>query len=624
MKYFVVTFGCQMNVSDSEKIAAFFENKGYKTCKKLEQADLVIINMCSVRQSAVDRVYGLESKLKNKATILTGCILKRDKRKLSKIFNNIIDIKNLIKAEPVYSSKSSASIPIMTGCNNFCSYCVVPYTRGKEISRPSKEIIAEVKKLVNKGYKEIWLLGQNVNSYKDIPFFQLLKKINKIPGEFSIKFTSSHPKDLSDDLIKTMKECKKVAKYLNLPVQSGDDKILKKMNRPYTVKQYKVLVKKIRKEIPNIVLSTDVIVGFPGETKKQFENTKKLFEEVMFDMAYINKYSPRAGTSAFKLKDNVSPKEKKRREKVLEKLIKSKPKLVVILGPTASGKTDLSIKLAKKFKGEVVSADSRQVYKGMDIGSGKITKKEMQGIPHYLLDVASPKRKFTVTQYRKLALKAIKDIQKRNKLPFLVGGTAFYIQAVIDGITIPEIKPDWKLRKQLEKKTAQELFKMLKKLDPNRAKTIEKHNPRRLIRALEIVIKTKKPVPKTEYNPINSEVLIIGIKRDDLKDLIKKRLLKRLPHSRTSSLRGKKNMINEVRDLKKSGLSWKRLEEFGLEYRFISRYLQKKITYNEMIEKIQKESERFAKKQMTWFKKDKRINWIENYKEAEKLLEQFL
>lgn len=322
MKYHLITFGCQMNKSDSEKIAGFFESKGYRPCQKLEQADLVIVNMCSVRQSAVDRVYGLEPKLKNKATILTGCILKKDKRKLSKIFNNIIDIKELIKAEPVYSSKTTAFIPIMTGCNNFCSYCVVPYTRGREISRPSKEIIAEVKTLAKKGYKEIWLLGQNVNSYNNFP--QLLKKLNKIPGDFLIKFTSSHPKDLSAELIKTMKECKKIAKYLNLPVQSGDDEILKKMNRPYTAKQYKDLVKKIRKQIPNIFLSTDVIVGFPGETKKQFENTRKLFEELQFDMAYINKYSPRAGTAAFRLKDNVSPKEKKRREKVLEKIIGNK------------------------------------------------------------------------------------------------------------------------------------------------------------------------------------------------------------------------------------------------------------------------------------------------------------
>lgn len=302
-------------------------------------------------------------------------------------------------------------------------------------------------------------------------------------------------------------------------------------------------------------------------------------------------------------------------------------KLIVILGPTASGKTDLSIKLAKKFSArggpalgwngvEVISADSRQVYKGMNIGTGKITKKEMQGIPHYLLDIASPKRKFTVVQYQKLALKAIKKIYKKKKIPFLVGGTGFYIQAVVDGIIIPKVKPDWKLRKKLEKKSIQELFKMLKKLDKRRAKSIESKNKRRLIRALEIVIKTKKPVPLLKKKPFQFEVLIIGIKKspDELRELIRKRLLKRL----------KIGMIAEIKRLKKSGLSWKRLEEFGLEYKYIAQYLQKKITYDEMVEKIQKESEHFAKRQMTWFKRDHRIHWIKTHPQAEKLSKKFL
>jgi len=293
-----------------------------------------------------------------------------------------------------------------------------------------------------------------------------------------------------------------------------------------------------------------------------------------------------------------------------------KNKLIAILGPTASGKTDLSIKLAKKFNGEVISADSRQVYKGMDIGSGKVTKKEMKSVPHYLLDVASPKRKFTVVQYQRLAMKAIDKIHKKIKIPFLVGGTGFYIQAVVDGIIIPEVKPDWKLRKKLEKKNIEELFKMLKKLDPRRAKSIEKKNKRRLIRALEIVIKTKKPVPLLKKKPLQFEALIIGIKKspEELKELIRKRLLKRL----------KGGMIAEVKKLKKSGLSWKRLEEFGLEYRFLAQYLQNKLTYEEMLEKIQKESEKFAKRQMTWFKRDKRIHWTKNYRKAEKLIKTLL
>lgn len=299
---------------------------------------------------------------------------------------------------------------------------------------------------------------------------------------------------------------------------------------------------------------------------------------------------------------------------------KFKNKLIVILGPTASGKSELAVKLAKKFNGEIVSADSRQVYKGMDIGTGKITKREMKSIPHYLLNVASPKRKFTVVQYRRLALEAINKIFKKNKVPFLVGGTGFYIQAVVNGILIPEVRPDWKLRRNLEKLKTEELFNLLKKLDSQRAKTIERKNRRRLIRALEIVIKTKKPVPPLRKKPSQFKVLIIGIKRSskELKKTINQRLLKRL--------RG--GMIVEVKELKKAGLSWKRLEEFGLEYRFIAQYLQGKLKYNEMIQKIQKESEHYAKRQMTWFSahggRNKRINWLKNYREAEKLVKEFL
>jgi len=293
-----------------------------------------------------------------------------------------------------------------------------------------------------------------------------------------------------------------------------------------------------------------------------------------------------------------------------------KNKIIVILGPTASGKTDLSIKLAKKFNGEIVSADSRQVYKGMDIGTGKITKKEMESIPHYLLDVASPKRKFTVAQYKKLALKAIKKIQNKNKIPFLVGGTGFYIQTVIDGIIIPQVKPDWKLRSEFQKQETKILFEKLRKLDPQRAKTIDKENKRRLIRALEIVIKTGKPVPQLKKKSSEFKVLILGIKRKpgELQKRIRKRLKKRL----------KQGMLAEVKKLKKSGLSWKRLEEFGLEYRFAAKYLQNKITYKEMIERLEREIKHFAKRQMTWFKRDKRIRWIKNSRQAEILVRKFL
>jgi tRNA dimethylallyltransferase len=306
-------------------------------------------------------------------------------------------------------------------------------------------------------------------------------------------------------------------------------------------------------------------------------------------------------------------------------------KLIVILGPTASGKTDLSIKLAKKFNGEVVSADSRQVYKGMDIGTAKITKKEMQGIPHYLLDIANPKTRFSVAEFQKLAFKIVKNIQNKEKIPFLVGGTGFYIQSVIDGIIIPEVKPDWKLRKKLEKLTNEQLFKRLKQLDPKRAESIDKHNPRRLIRALEIVLKTGTAVPAlSRAKGPKFDILQIAIKKspEELKKIIHKRLSKRLENN---------SMINEVKKLHKS-LSWKRLEEFGLEYRFVAQYLsrlqsnrgssaksgQNKVIYQEMINNIQMESEHYAKRQMTWFKRDKRIVWIKKYSQAEKLTAAFL
>jgi tRNA dimethylallyltransferase len=291
-------------------------------------------------------------------------------------------------------------------------------------------------------------------------------------------------------------------------------------------------------------------------------------------------------------------------------------KIIVVLGPTASGKSDLAVKLAKKLNGEVISADSRQVYKGMDIGTGKITKKEMGGIPHHLLDVASPKRKFTVVQYRKLAKSAINKILKKGKVPIICGGTAFYIYAVVDGIVIPRVAPNWALRRKLGGKTPEELFENLKKIDPQRAKTIESKNKRRLIRAIEIVLETKRPVPPIKKEPVPYPVLFLGIKKPAarLKNLIRKRLLKRLGEG----------MIAEVKRLKKSALSWERLEQFGLEYRYLARYIQGKIDYKEMIEQLQREIEHFSKRQMNWFKRDERIRWVSNYKEAEKLAKKFL
>ncbi len=347
--YHIIVFGCQMNISDAERVAAVLESAGYKASQDMEKADLIAVTMCSIRQSAVDRVHGLVEKFKKirknnpeLQTILTGCILKKDRKAFVKGFDFVVDIRDIKKLPqilknkesgsrgdylsitPKYSSKFSASVPIMTGCNNFCAYCVVPYAREREVSRPAEEIILEIKNLIKSDCKEVWLLGQNVNSYKykDINFPKLLKMVNEIPGEFWIRFTSSHPKDFTEEVIDALAIGGKITPYLNLPIQSGDNTVLKHMNRHYTVKEYKEKIKKLRQKIPHIAISTDIIVGFPGETKKQFENTVKLFHDIKYDMAYINKYSQRAGTAAAKMKDNVSWEEKKRREKVLTQVLK--------------------------------------------------------------------------------------------------------------------------------------------------------------------------------------------------------------------------------------------------------------------------------------------------------------
>jgi tRNA dimethylallyltransferase len=296
----------------------------------------------------------------------------------------------------------------------------------------------------------------------------------------------------------------------------------------------------------------------------------------------------------------------------------TKPKIIVIVGPTASGKTALSIKLARRFGGEVISADSRQVYRGMDIGTGKITKREMRGIPHYLLDVASPSRTFTASHYQKLAKKSIKKILTKKKVPIVVGGTGFYIDSLIYDYALPSIKPSPALRRSLEKRSADDLFHELSKRDPQRAKNIDRHNKRRLIRALEIVLLTKKPVPSREASLARTthyDVLALGLapKPDALKKNIARRLTKRL----------RQGMVQEVKRLHKNGLSFNRLDGFGLEYRYVSRYLRGMISKSEMIEAIERESWLYAKRQMTWFKRNETIHWIEA-RRAQAIVKKFL
>jgi tRNA dimethylallyltransferase len=251
--------------------------------------------------------------------------------------------------------------------------------------------------------------------------------------------------------------------------------------------------------------------------------------------------------------------------------------------------------------GEVISADSRQVYKGLDLGTGKIMKKEMRGIPHYLLDVVNAKNRFSVAEYKKLADKKIKEIIARGKIPIICGGTGFYIDAVVNGIIFPEVPQNEKLRKVLDKKGASELFKMLQKLDKNRAKDIDSKNKVRLIRAIEITRALGKVPKLTEATP-PYEFIKIGLylPADVLKKKINRRLLARI----------KNGMLKEIQDLHEKGLSWKRMEEMGLEYRYVALYLQKKITKEEMLRKLNSEIYKYAKRQMTWFKRDKKIKWF--------------
>ncbi len=372
-KYYLKTFGCQSNLADSNRIRWILESCGYQNTVQENGADLIVYNTCSVRESAENRVFGrnkILKKIKEKnprlKTILTGCMTHYPKNILENrlpyidYFLPIKDIASLpekigsplkiaveeyLSIPPKTDSSFRTLIPISYGCNNFCSYCVVPFARGREYSRSAKEILAEAKKAVKNGAKEIWLLGQNVNSYGITEktswegktktgakpkikkgcatFADLLRAVNKIPGNFWIRFTSAHPKDFSNDLIKAMAKCEKFPKYLNLPAQSGDDEVLKRMNRGYTRKHFIKLIEKIRRRVPEIAVSTDTIVGFCGETEKEFSNTLKLYRELKFDMAFIAEYSPRPNTaSALALKDSVTHQKKETRRKKLTEILK--------------------------------------------------------------------------------------------------------------------------------------------------------------------------------------------------------------------------------------------------------------------------------------------------------------
>jgi len=406
MKYFIVTFGCQANKADSERIAGWLENRGMQPAKTLEIADHVIINTCMIRESAENRVYGLvnnlaKRKLKepNLKIIVTGCMIgmaARDKRGQfhKKVRDAMPAVDEFLPIEevgfdsaPVRTSDIHAWVPVSNGCNNFCTFCVVPFTRGREVSRPFVDILQEIKHLADGGFKEITLIGQNVNSYgadlvlgkenvhvlrdldignyfnkqpvppkKDgemisyegyklpngvkvtpvyvkhlgrlrIPtlFPYLLEEVCKIPGIEKVDFISSNPWDFSDELIEVIKTNKKIERHLHIAAQTGDNEVLKRMNRWYTREEFIRLLSKIKMEIPEMTFSTDIIVGFCGETEEQFQNTVDLVKHIQFTKAYVAMYSDRPMTAAHKAyKDDVPHKVKKKRWQILDDLINQK------------------------------------------------------------------------------------------------------------------------------------------------------------------------------------------------------------------------------------------------------------------------------------------------------------
>lgn len=358
--YFIQTFGCQMNVADSNLIASHLENRGMKMTGEKESADIIVLNTCSVRAHAelkalsyIGRLQPLKKAKPELIIIVAGCAAQRLGKELNKRFpivDLVIGAKEMDYLSEIFdrsfsdASSSGQTMPsrsvlpsrakespitafvtIMRGCGNFCSYCIVPYVRGPEKSRAAAEIISEIEAYAANGYKDITLLGQNVNSYKDegqekaIDFPELLKIINNIKGIERIRFMTSHPKDLSDRLIEAMASLDKVCGHLHLPLQSGSDNILEAMNRKYTAAHYIGLVDKVRKRLPDISITTDILVGFPGETEEEFNKTLSLIERIGFNSLFAFKYSPREGTASFNIPETLSNEVKeKRHQRVLE------------------------------------------------------------------------------------------------------------------------------------------------------------------------------------------------------------------------------------------------------------------------------------------------------------------
>jgi len=363
MHYYLLTLGCQMNISDGERVESVLQGMGYTPVDHEQEADVLGIISCSVRQKPIDKVYSKVhewNKMKNSKQIITfisGCILPRDKDELLKLFDlmfpmsELVNLPDMIRKQgvvtragldnpiealpqnehieefwniqPKYRSSFTAYVPIQNGCDKFCTFCAVPYTRGREVSRPSGDILKQIQTLIDQDYKSITLLGQNVNSYgldkkgKEVTFSQLLEKVGELGKasgkEFWVYFTSPHPWDMTPQVIEKVAQYPHLAKQIHLPLQSGDDKILLKMNRKHSLEDYRKIVHEIRRQMPDATLFTDIIVGFAGETEQQFQHTIQAMDEFRYNMAYIAKYSPRPGAASFRWDDEVPEETKKER-----------------------------------------------------------------------------------------------------------------------------------------------------------------------------------------------------------------------------------------------------------------------------------------------------------------------
>lgn len=379
-KYFtIVTYGCQMNQHDSERLAGQLKSIGYEYTESLQQANFVLVNTCCVRESAEKKIYGKIGELKtlkasnpNLIIGITGCMAQKDREKLFVKAphidlvlgtHNVHQLVELVKefeqtkdhvlavwdqaerlapdVPTIRKGNISAWVPIMYGCNNFCTYCIVPYVRGRERSRPIEDIVKEVHQLGLEGFKEITLLGQNVNSYgKDTTeygdFADLLQAVDQVETIERIRYMTSHPRDMNEKAIKVIANSKKICECFHLPVQSGSDTILKAMNRGYTTDYYRELVANIRKVMPHASLTTDIIVGFPGETDELFKETLEFMKEIKFDSAYTFLYSKRSGTPAATMADQVPPQVKQER---LQKLMDAQNEISLAINKTLTGKT---------------------------------------------------------------------------------------------------------------------------------------------------------------------------------------------------------------------------------------------------------------------------------------------